>query len=437
MKKVLMILLYSASLYAGVSFDSNKSIGKPAALAPVANANDISNISARLQVEGANVRKFNIAFFATGEGELQKKALSVVERDFLVTGAFNVMKETAKPSLELMKQKGAEGFTEVNLKLEGDRLDAIVSHAHLITGNKLSTKFSFSKEAFRKLAHKISQSIYEHYIGKENLFELKIAAIKRIGSESQVVLMDFDGGNEKVITTGSWQKSSPHFSPDGKRILYSVVTNEGQGIVEQYLSSTTYKFLTKEPGLNLDPSINSATGELYATLSFGKSANIYKMTAEGKSPKVVTDGLGVNLSPSINREGTKLAFVSDRSGNPQIYVQQLAGGKAERLTFNGKYNQTPHMNGDGTLVAFTGRDETFKFDIFLIDLNTARITRVTEKQGRNQEPHITPSGKHVIFASERDGKPQGIYISNLNGTEQFRLTESGFYLSPVMQTVAD
>lgn len=463
---MLWTLLLVPEIFAGITFEKNNSepSQKPSPLentvkdvARAVPAGDLSGINARLRVEGAAFRAFNLYFPPTKNPAAltaaNKKSATdirqIIERDLAIVGGFNFV--THSESLlktdddALMKQKGAEGLSKLSLSFSGNSIKASLEHKNLITGKKSFKTFEGTIESTRRLSHLLAQSIYEEFIGPEDLFLLQVAAIKRDGGGSQVVMLDFDGHNEQSITSGSWRKTSPYFSPDGKSILYTVVSSRGQGIVEQEVGSKRIQFRLKKDGLNLDPRIMPDNSGMLATLSFENNANIYRASRTGSIIGKVTDGLGLNLSPSISTDGKELAFVSDRSGTPQIYVQALSADNqtkklATRLTFQGKYNQTPHWSPDGKLITFTGRDENKIFDIFLVERTSGRVSRITENQGRNQEPFFTPSGRFVIFTSEREGKPKpDIFIATLNGDHQYRLTNANAdqktlgYFSPVVR----
>lgn len=411
----------------------------------------LQGVNARLKVEGATFRTFNLYFAPTKESGVltseQKKQIkevrSIIERDLAIVGGFNFMVESKSDQDNLLKQKGAEGVSRLSLGIKGDRISASIEHKNLITGKKSYESFTANLKGIRRLSHLVSQSIYQEFIGPEDIFLLQIAAVKRFGKESQIVLLDFDGHEETNISTNSWTKASPYFSPDGKKILYAVISSEGQGIVEQEIGKNNFEFRVKKSGVNLDPRIFPDDSGMLATLSYENKANIYLLSRTGSIKRKVTDGVGLNLSPSISSDGKEMVFVSDRSGSPQIYVQSLgANAKAApvRLTFQGKYNQTPHFSPDNKLIAFTGRDENKVFDIFLLERSSGRISRITENQGRNQEPYFSPSGRFVIFTSEREGKKKPeIFLASLNGNHQVRLTDANAdkktsgYFSPVIR----
>lgn len=441
----------------GISF--SKEAAKPsvektaASVQKVISQGELSGVN--LRVEGASFRKFNLYFPQASTHAISSLAKSsfddirkIVDRDLAVVGSFNFVSMNVSAveanSDALIRQKGAEGLTRLTLTLDKDVVKAKLEHKNLITGKAVTKNFDAKLTQTRRLAHQIAQSVYEEFIGEENIFLLQIAAVKREKSgDTHIVLMDFDGGNETIVADGKWLKSTPTFAPDGKSVLFAVNTPDGQGIVEQTLGSKQFQFRVKKPGLNIDPRILPDNSGMLATLSFEKDANIYRMTRLGTIIGAFTSGLGLNLSPSVSPDGKNVAFVSDRSGTPQIYVQSLAdtsNKNAKRVTFKGTYNQTPHFSPDGQLIVFTGRDEKRVFDIFVLELKTERISRITQNQGRNQEPYFTPSGRYVIFTSERDGKAKPeIYIASLNGDHQFRITDAnnnqkslGYY-SPVIK----
>ena len=87
-----------------------------------------------------------------------------------------------------------------------------------------------------------------------------------------------------------------------------------------------------------------------------------------------------------------------------------SGGAAKRVTFQGKYNQTPRWNprADKPLIAFTGRDERGVFDIFILDVKTGKIDRVTQGKGSNLDPTWSPDGRLLAYTSSRGG----LFVTN-------------------------
>ncbi len=458
MKIAIIIFVLATEVFSGTSYQqSSKDVAvenqneKAASVEKTLSSNDIAGVT-RLRVEGASFRKFNLFFppFLTRDKitpEARKygeQIREIIKRDLEITGNFAFIDAPAdKNATEaLLKQKGAEGLSQIQVGFSADKIVVSIEHKNLISGQSAKKSFSEFKGNIRRLSHLAAQSIFENFIGHEDLFLLQIASIKRIKNETQVVLMDFDGHNEQQLTKGIWGKTSPYFSPDGKSILYTIISKEGQGIVEQVIGASSVQFRTKKDGLNLDARILPNNKGMLATLSFNKNPNIYYASRDGTIISPITESTGFNLSPSISADGKFLAFVSTRSGTPQIYEQafdpQGKKSDAKRLTFQGRYNQTPHYSPDNEFIVFTGRDEKLIFDVFLYRRKDGTISRITQNNGRrNQEPFFSPSGRFVIFVSERpeNGNRSDIYLATLNGQHQYRLTQEGGYLSPVIRPV--
>jgi TolB protein len=91
-----------------------------------------------------------------------------------------------------------------------------------------------------------------------------------------------------------------------------------------------------------------------------------------------------------------------------------------RLTFQGNYNQTPDWSPRGDLIAFTARDERNAFDLFTINVDTGKVTRLTQDQGNNEEPSFSPNGRLLLFTSTRNGGSQ-LFVMTSDGNNQLPL----------------
>ena len=158
--------------------------------------------------------------------------------------------------------------------------------------------------------------------------------------------------------------------------------------------------------------------------------SIWKMDSDGRSP---TD-LGPGYDPAISNDGSKVAFVrKDALGCDQIVVMDLEmGGGATFLTSEGR-NYHPRWAPDDKRIVFvserdqSGRhclDQVMKSnpnpDIWMIESDGSRTTRITDFIGDDLDPTFTPDGNHVIFASTRD--------STVDRDENGQLVRSQFSL---------
>ena len=156
----------------------------------------------------------------------------------------------------------------------------------------------------------------------------------------------------------------------------------------------------------------------------------------------VTRSWGIDASPTWSPDGKQIAFVSTRYATPQIFLMNANGTKQTRLTFKGDYNQEPRWSPTGKEILFTARDERLQYDLFVIQLNKNAsgelkldYRRLTQNQRKNLEADWSPDGKHIIFVSTRFGEKK-IFVMNRDGSQQRLLFRGrGDYETPAWSPV--
>jgi TolB protein len=82
------------------------------------------------------------------------------------------------------------------------------------------------------------------------------------------------------------------------------------------------------------------------------------------------------------------------------------------------------------LIAFTARDERNAFDIFTVNVENGKVTRLTQDQGNNQEPSFAPNGRLIMFQSDRSGAWH-LHVMTPDGNTQLALPDQkGEYGTP-------
>jgi TolB protein len=100
----------------------------------------------------------------------------------------------------------------------------------------------------------------------------------------------------------------------------------------------------------------------------------------------------------------RVVFSSDRDGQPDLYVKDLATGGVTRLTNDGVAEYGPTWSPDGTRIAFRRESETFlnSFDIWMIDSDGSGLTRLTTT-GDAGTPNWSPDGTEIVYNDSNDG----------------------------------
>lgn len=379
----------------------------------------------------------------TSKDKYGKGLADVLRDDLALEGSFNVLDPKSFGVIDLEKEgieakevdfkawelTGAQAVIKGLVSVDGG---SSAAELRLIVGGKAvalkSQTWKGATSDLRSHVHEFANEVIEYFTGTKGVFGTRIAFVKKVGpGKKDVYVMDSDGENQRRITANGSINMLPSFAPGG--ILYTSFISQNPDLYFFDFGKNSSFKLSDRPGLNSGGVMSPKGGKIALTLSKDGNSEIYLIGTDGKLISRLTNSPGIDTSPSWSPDGSKIAFVSDRGGSPQIYVMNADGSGVKRLTTRGKYNQTPEWSPDGTKIAFTGRDSSFRYDIFLADVKTGALTRVTQNQGNNEDPTFSPDGRLLAFSSTRDGSSQ-IYISNLDGSQQRRITSSGTNLSP-------
>ena len=279
------------------------------------------------------------------------------------------------------------------------------------------------KKNSHELAGFIANDIYSFFSGgKKGVFLTKIAFAKKVNGKKQIYIMNVDGSKQQAITKNRAINMLPSWA-GRKKILFTSYLRGNTDLYVRDLTTGKLMTLSSRNGLNTGGVLSPDGKTIALTLSKDGNSEIYLINAKtGKTVKRLTKNTALDTSPSWSPDGSKIAFVSNRGGNPHIYIMNSDGTEQKRITFQGTYNQTPQWSPKGDRILFTARDERNKFDIFYIDLtDDYKIVRLTQDHGNNEEPSWSPDGEFIVFLSSRSGSYQ-IYIMDKDGNRITRVT---------------
>lgn len=351
---------------------------------------------------------------------------------------------------EPLKTIGAEflvrgGYEVVGGEMTLEMFLYHVGETKLIVGKR----YKASAKQAKQIGHTLANDILEALTGVRGPFLSRIVASSDRGENGhkEIVALNWDGSELEKLSNHNSIAVSPNWSPDGKKIAYSVfatfIKKDGSQTKNMSLYvldlQTNKRVLTSyRPGHNSGAVFSPDGKSIYLGMSLGSGASdIYRIGLTGDIITRLTKGPAgaINVEPSLNPEGTKVAFSSERGGRPMIYTMNSDGSNPKRLTFDGEYNSSPSWSPDGKKIAFAGQDKDH-FDVFVMNAdgtNIVRITSAKKANGRfahNEDPSFSPDSRFVVYTSNRTGKNQ-IYISNLDGTEERRVTNDSYnYYKP-------
>jgi len=291
----------------------------------------------------------------------------------------------------------------------------------------------------RLFAHQFANEIIMKLSGGlPGISTTQIAFVSRRSGNAEIWVMDYDGANQKQLTSLHSIALMPRWSPDDSRIAFSCYVPGRNNVVSAQIciySMVTGKLLAwpRWTGTNSSPSWSPDGSKIMFMSSMQGNPDLYISDASGARPKRITFAAGVNTSPTWNpKTGDQVAFISDRAspGSPQLYMMNADGSNTEKIDLPGAgYLADPTWSPNGQLLAFSWQQTSGNYDIYVMDVVTHQLIQLTRDAGRNERPSWAPDGRHLAFQSTRSGQVE-IWTMLADGTEARQLTKQGANESP-------
>jgi TolB protein len=149
--------------------------------------------------------------------------------------------------------------------------------------------------------------------------------------------------------------------------------------------------------------------------------------ADGEAPRMILQSDRPIMSPAWSADGDWLAYVSFERRVSAVYVQQVRTGQRRMVSARAGINGSPSWAPDGKKLALTLSGTNGNLDIYLLDLGTQALTRLTDDPSIDTEAVFTRDGTGIYFTSDRSGNPQ-VYRLTVGSSERpRRVTFTGAY----------
>jgi len=368
----------------------------------------------------------------------------VVNSDLYMSGQFNtfdaarftqVPHDSASANMSYFRQMGAENAVVGQIRPVGNnRYDVQFELIDIFkknnpgmatSGNTVLLAKSFvgvEGKDLRRLAHHISDLVYERILGVRGAFSTRLAyiSVDRNGKNPAYALevSDVDGYNAQKVVMSREPLMSPSWSPDGRKLAYVSFETHRAEVYVVDLATGQRERITRFPGINGAPAWSPDGSKLAVTLSKDGTPKIYVVELATRTLRRVTDGVAIDTEPCWTNDGQNIVFTSSRGGKPQIYQVNLASGNVQRLTFQGDYNARATLTPDGrkmVLIHLTGNG----YNIALKDLQSDNVTLLS-RSTLDESPTVSPNGAMVLYGTQ-EGTRGVLGAVSIDGRVRLRL----------------
>jgi len=380
-----------------------------------------------------------------GDSEVAGGVADVITNNLKRSGLFAPIDQAAyiekisnidvAPQFANWKTINAQALVTGRMTRQGDgRLKAEFRLWDVNTAQQLAGQQYFtSPEYWRRIAHIISDQIYERLTGEKGYFDSRVVFVDETGPKERRVkrlaLMDQDGANVRYLTRGTDLVLTPRFSPSTQEITYMEF---GQGDPRVYLFNVETgqrEIVGNFPGMSFSPRFSPDGQRIIMSLQQGGNSNLFVMDLRSKSTTRLTDTPAIDTSPSYAPDGSRICFESDRGGKPQIYIMAANGGPAQRISFGDGSYSTPVWSPRGDYIAFT-KQGGGQFSIGIIKPDGSG-ERILTTGFHNEGPTFAPNGRVLMFFRDLGGNggPQ-LFTVDISGRNEQRVPTPGFASDP-------
>lgn len=263
----------------------------------------------------------------------------------------------------------------------------------------------------------------------------------------QIYVMNADGSDVRMVSTGRGRTTCGYFLADGKHIVYAS-THEGgdacppppdrsRGYVwpvyatyDLYVAGEDGKLvkkLTDTRGYDAEATVNWKTGRIVYTSLAGGDLDLWTMDSDGSGKRQITRLPGYDGGAVFSPDGKRLVWRANHPDTPtalatykdflardlvspmkmEIFLAGADGKNARQITDFGCASFAPTFTPDGRKILFASNKhacDTHLFELYLMNPDGSGLEQVTQFGGFTSFAEFSPDGGKLAFTSSYQAK---------------------------------
>jgi Tol biopolymer transport system component len=263
----------------------------------------------------------------------------------------------------------------------------------------------------------------------------------------QIYIMNADGSDQKMVSTGKGVTTCGYFLADNRHILYASTHLAGDECPPRPDRSKGYVwgvfpgfdiFLADDNGKNLkrltetarydaEATVNWKTGTIVYTSLASGDLDLWTMGSDGGGRKQITTEVGYDGGAVFSRDGKMMVWRSNYPKKPEdmdryksllaenltapmkmeIVVADGQGRNARTVTNFGCASFAPAFTPDGKKIVFASNKHECdgrKFELYIMNTDGTGLEQLTSLGGFTSFPEFSPDGRTLVFCSDKDAK---------------------------------
>ena len=267
----------------------------------------------------------------------------------------------------------------------------------------------------------------------------------------QIEVLTIADGTSKLVSTGKGRTTCSYFLKGDQEIVYGSTHEDSPAcptppdmskgylwglfefdIFKANADGSNLRNLTPStPGYDAEATVCPADGSIIFTSTRSGDLELWRMDADGKNLKQLTNQPGYDGGAFFSNDCTKIVW---RSSRPQgkdleeykallaqklvkptrmdLYVANADGSDARQITYLAGASFAPFFFPDGKRVLFSSNQanpRSAEFDLFAVDIDGTNLEQITFSGGFDGFPVFSPDGKTLAFSSNRRDVVDGKY----------------------------
>jgi len=366
---------------------------------------------------------------APGDAQAGANIAAVVRADLERSGLFkpidpkafvdHVTNINTVPSFTNWRVINAQGLVTGQVTLQPDGRLRVDFRLWDVFGESqmLGKQFFTQPESWRRVAHLVSDQIYERITGEKGYFDTRVVFISETGPATKRVkrlaVMDEDGANPIFLTRGDYMVLTPRFNPTAQMIAYMSYIGTKPRVYLFDMETGKQEMLGNFPNMTFSPRFSPDGNKVALSLETNGNSDIYVMDLRNRAIQRLTTDPGIDTAPSFSPDGKQIAFESDRGGGQQVYLMNVDGSNQRRISFGAGRNGTPVWSPRGDTIAFTKQQGgVFSIGVMRTDGSGERLlTNGFHDEG----PTWAPNGRVLMYTREASNN-RGSQIMSIDVT---------------------